>query len=499
MNKPLSRSEWVARAETLTLRTQAFINGKFVDARSGKRFDCISPIDGRVLAQVSACDQADVDYAVQSARQAFESGVWSRMAPAARKKILLKFSELMLAHRDELALLETLDMGKPIADSLSVDVPAAANAIAWNAEAIDKIYDEIAPSEDSAIAMVTREPLGVVAAVVPWNFPLLMACWKLGPALATGNSVVLKPAEQSPLSVLRLAELAMDAGLPPGVLNVVPGFGETAGRALGLHGDVDAVTFTGSTEVGKYFLKYAGESNMKRVSLECGGKSPNIVFADAPDLDEAAKQSAFNIFFNQGEMCSAASRLLVEESIKDAFLEKVLRYAETMRPGHPLDPQAKMGALVDAHHTRRVMDYIDQGKKGGARLLTGGKTASVVEGGCYVEPTIFADVRNDMPIAQQEIFGPVLSVIPFKAPDEALKIANDSIYGLAAAVWTRDINKAFRFTKGIRAGIVWVNCYEEGGMTIPFGGFKQSGFGRDKSLHALEKYTQLKTTWIKLS
>lgn len=499
MNAPITRADWTLRAQGLSLRNQAFIGGRYHAAASGKSFDCISPIDGRVLTQVAACDQIDVDQAVASARAAFESGVWSNLAPAQRKKILLRFAELILKHKEELALLETLDMGKPISDSLGVDIPGAANAIAWNAEAIDKIYDEIAPSDARSIAMITREPLGVVAAVVPWNFPLLMASWKLGPALATGNSVVLKPAEQSPLTALRIAELATEAGLPDGVLNVVPGFGETAGRALGLHMDVDAVTFTGSTEVGKYFLKYAGESNMKRVSLECGGKSPNIVLANAPDLDEAARQAAFNIFFNQGEMCSASSRLLVQDSIKDVFLEKVLREASAMQPKHPLDPGARMGALVDAHHTRRVIGYIEKGRAEGARVLTGGKEAMVEKGGCYIEPTVFDAVREDMTIAQEEIFGPVLSTLTFKTEEEAIQIANGTIYGLAAAVWTSDINTAFKFTKAIRAGIVWVNCYEEGGMTVPFGGYKQSGFGRDKSIHALDKYTQLKTTWIKLA
>jgi 4-guanidinobutyraldehyde dehydrogenase / NAD-dependent aldehyde dehydrogenase len=499
MTAALATPDWKSQAATLTFRNMAFINGRFQAAASGKTFDCISPIDGKLLTKVAECDAIDVDAAVKSARAAFDKGAWASLAPARRKRVLLKLADLMLRHRDELALLETLDMGKPIRYSTTVDVPAAANCIAWNGEAIDKIYDQVAPTEPNAVAMITREPLGVVAAVVPWNFPLLMACWKLGPALATGNSVVLKPAEQSPLSALRLAELAMEAGLPEGVLNVVPGFGETAGRALGLHNDVDCVTFTGSTQVGKYFLKYAGESNMKRVSLECGGKTPNIVMADAPDLDAAAKAAAFGIFFNQGEVCNAGSRLLVDARIKDEFLAKVMAVGAKMQPGDPLDPKSHLGAMVDKTQTERVMGYIKTGSAEGAELKMGGNRIRTETGGYYIEPTVFDRVDNRMKIAQEEIFGPVLSTIGFTDGAEAVRIANDTIYGLAAAVWTRDINAAHKMAKALKAGVVWVNCFDAGDMTTPFGGFKQSGFGRDKSIHALEKYTQLKTTWIQLS
>jgi gamma-glutamyl-gamma-aminobutyraldehyde dehydrogenase/4-guanidinobutyraldehyde dehydrogenase/NAD-dependent aldehyde dehydrogenase len=498
MAEMLSAEDWRRDATRLNIRTQAFIDGKYVDAASGKTFEAVNPATGATLAKAAACDKEDVDRAVAAARRVFDSGTWSRMAPAQRKKRLLRFAELISKAAGELALLETLNMGKPIRDSSSIDIPAAANCLAWNAEAIDKLYDEVAPTDPNVVAMIRREPLGVVGAVVPWNFPLLMACWKLGPALATGNSIVLKPAEQSPLSAIRIAELAVEAGIPEGVLNVVPGLGETAGQALGLHMDVDAIAFTGSTEVGKYFLQYAGRSNMKRVSLECGGKTPHIVMADCPDLEAAARAAAFGIFFNQGEVCNAGSRLLVDAGIKDAFLEKVMAVGKRLQPGDPLDPKTRMGAIVDKTQLERVLGYIEAGKKEGAELKMGGKRALGESGGYYVEPTVFDKVSNKMKIAQEEIFGPVLSTISFKDPEEAVRIGNDTIYGLAAAVWTRDINTAHRTAQALRAGIVWVNCFDEGDMSSPFGGFKQSGFGRDKSIHALEKYTELKTIWIRL-
>ncbi|RJF87207.1 aldehyde dehydrogenase family protein [Oleomonas cavernae] len=496
MAAALSLDQWEARAKALDYRHLAFIDGRFVPALSGKTFPRISPIDGGLLTQVAECDASDVDVAVAAARKAFEAGAWSRAAPKLRKKVLLKLAELMRRHGDELALLETLDMGKPIGDSTAVDVPSSANTIQWYAEAIDKVYDEIAPTAPNALGLVTREPIGVVAAVVPWNFPLLMTCWKLGPALATGNCVVLKPAEQSPLTALRLAELASEAGLPDGVLNVVPGFGETAGAALGLHMDVDAVTFTGSTQVGKFFLEYAGRSNMKTVSLECGGKSPHIVMADCGDLDLAATKAAWGIFYNQGEVCTAGSRLLVEEPIKDAFLDKLAKVAATIQPGNPLDPATKMGAMVDQKQMERVLDYIEKGKDDGAVVRLGGKRTRQASGGFYVEPTVFDKVSPKARIAQEEIFGPVLSTITFNGLEEAIRIGNDTIYGLAAAIWTKDIDQALKAARRLRSGLVWINGWDEDDITVPFGGFKQSGFGRDRSLHAMEKYTQLKSTWI---
>ncbi|MDH5187726.1 MAG: aldehyde dehydrogenase [Rhodospirillaceae bacterium] len=487
------------RAAQLSLPGQIFINGKRVDAASGKVFDNINPGTGQVMNQVAEGDLEDVNRAVENARQTFESGVWSEIAPKDRKRILIRFADLMMEHKEELALLETLDVGKPISDSLAVDVPSSANCIRWHGEACDKVYDEVAPTGPGAFGTITREPIGVIAAVVPWNFPLLMTCWKLGPALAAGNSVVLKPAEQTPLSAIRLAELAVEAGLPEGVFNVVPGFGPTAGKALGMHMDVDCLAFTGSGEVGKLFLQYSGQSNMKRVWLECGGKTPNVVFADCLDLKKAAEAAAIGIFYNQGEVCTAASRLIVQDTIKDQFLEEVLKVTETMQPGDPLDPDTTMGAMVEEKHMNRVLEYIEIGKSEGAKLRCGGERVLLNQGGYYIAPTIFDQVKNSMRIAQEEIFGPVLSTITFKDADEAVAIANDSIYGLAACLWTGDVNKAIGISRRLKAGNMWINCWDGGDMTMPFGGYKQSGNGRDKSLHALDKYTEIKATWFDLS
>ena len=491
--------QWQQKAAQIRIPSQAIIDGLSQPSVSGKTFACISPIDGRELAQVADCNADDVELAVAAARRSFESGKWSNTAPKYRKKIMLRFAELIRQNAEELALLETLDMGKPIGDAMAVDVMSSANCIAWNGEAIDKIYDEIAPTGPNELGLVSREPLGVIGAIVPWNFPMMMACWKLGPALVTGNSVVLKPSEKSPLTAIRLAELVLEAGIPPGVLNVVTGFGKSAGEPIATHMDVDGLVFTGSTGVGKLLMSLAGSSNMKRAFMECGGKSPNIVFPDAPNLDKAAEAAAMGVFYNQGEVCTAASRLLVHRSIKDEFIEKVIAAGASMMPGHPLDPTTRMGAMVDQMQTERVMGYIQKGQSEGATLAAGGKRVLEITGGFYIEPTIFCDVNSKMTIACEEIIGPVLSCISFESEDEALKIANDTQYGLAAAVWTSDLGRAHRVAKKLRAGSVWVNCYDGGDMTAPFGGFKQSGNGRDKSLHALEKYTELKATWINLA
>lgn len=490
--------QWQALAEQLVIRSQAWINGEYTDAINGKTFDCISPVDGRRLAQIASCDDADVEQAVAVARATFVAGVWSRQSPVQRKRVLLAFADIIDQHREELALLESLDMGKPITAALNDDLPGSANCIRWCAEAIDKIYDEVAPTDENVLALVTREPVGVVAAIVPWNFPLSMASWKLGPALASGNSVILKPSEKSPLTAIRIAELAEQAGLPRGVLQVLPGLGHTAGKALALHPDVDCLTFTGSTKVARQLMVYAGESNLKRVWLEAGGKSPHIVFADAGDLDQAARSAAMAIGYNQGEVCTAGSRLLVEASIHDEFLVLLEQHLTAWQPGHPLDPETTAGAIVDAIQTATILRYIETGKQEGAQLVVGGRQLMAETGGYYIEPTVFAGVNNQMTIAREEIFGPVLSVIPFHDEDEAITIANDSDYGLAAGIWTSNLDRAHRVARRLRAGSVFVNNYHGGDMTVPFGGYKQSGNGRDKSLHALTKYTELKSTWIAL-
>lgn len=494
----LTRADWEQRAQQLQIEGRAFIHGESTDAVSKATFDCLSPVDGRLLGKVASCDLADAELAVADARATFESGVWSRLKPVERKKIMIRFADLMDAHAEELALLETLDMGKPIGDALSVDVPGASRAIRWSGEAIDKIYDEVAATPHDELGLITREPVGVVAAIVPWNFPLIMTCWKLGPALATGNSVIVKPSEKSPLTAIRLAQLALKAGIPAGVLNVLPGFGHTVGKALALHMDVDTLVFTGSTKIAKQLMIYAGESNMKRVWLEAGGKSANIVFADAPCLKAAAEAAAAAICFNQGEMCTAGSRLLIERSVKDEFMALLLDAMKGWKAGHALDPATTVGALVDAGHLNSVLAYIEAGHAENATLLCGGKRTLIETGGVYVEPTIFDNVTNSMRIAAEEIFGPVLSVITFDSTEEAISIANDSIYGLAAAIWTSNLSKAHLAAKALRVGSMWVNQYDGGDMTAPFGGFKQSGNGRDKSLHAFDKYTELKATWIKL-
>ncbi len=489
---------WRERAASVRLDGRIVIDGDRRAAASGDTFDRVSPIDGRVITTAARGAAADIDAAVASARAAFDDKRWCGKPPAVRKRLLARFAEKILAAKEELALLETLDMGKPIQYSLAVDVRSTANCIQWYAEAIDKVYDEIAPTAATALALITREPMGVIGTIVPWNYPMIMAAWKLGPALAAGNSVVMKPSEKSPLSALRLAELAVEAGIPPGVFNVVPGYGQEAGEALALHMDVDAIGFTGSTRVGRRMLEYSSRSNLKRVYNELGGKSAFIVFPDYEDVARAAKAVAGSMFFNQGESCNAPSRVLVHESIADEFVAVVAAEAAKYQPGDPLDPSVEMGALVDETQLRTVLGYIDAGQTEGATCVVGGKQVRSETGGYYVEPTVFDKVANGMKIAREEIFGPVMSVIRFKTEDEAVALANNSSYGLQASVWSSNLNRAHRVSRALRAGTVHVNQYDEDDITVPFGGYKQSGNGRDKSLHALDKYTELKTTWIRI-
>jgi acyl-CoA reductase-like NAD-dependent aldehyde dehydrogenase len=491
-------TSWRAWAKDTKIENRALIDGKLVDALGGETFDCVSPVDGRVIAQVASCGAEDVDSAVAAARAAFHDRRWAGQPPTVRKRTMQRFAALIREHGEELALLETLDMGKPISDSLSVDVKAAANCYDWYGEAIDKVYDQIAPTAERDLALITREPLGVIGAIVPWNFPMLTCAWKTAPALATGNSIVLKPAEQSPLTAIRLGQLALEAGIPPAVFNVVPGFGHTAGKAIASHMGVDGVFFTGSTATGRLLMEYAAKSNLKKVKLELGGKSPNIILSSFADIEKAALTAAESMFANQGEICIAPSRLIVERPIHRKVVEIVTDFAKTRQPGDPLDPSTRMGALVDASHADRVMSFIDAAKAEGAKVTTGGMRVLTETGGSYVAPTVFDEVSNSMQIAREEVFGPVLSIIPVDSSQEAVAVANDSQYGLAAAVWTDRLSEAHSIARALRSGIVYVNCYDACDMTTPFGGFKQSGDGRDKSLHALDEYTELKTTWVRL-
>jgi acyl-CoA reductase-like NAD-dependent aldehyde dehydrogenase len=498
----LSLSQWQKTAARVSdnIQTRLFIDGEYVDSIKGGRFETVNPANGQTIAAMCAGTGEDIDRAVAAARNSFRAGIWSRMAPRDRMDVLYRFADLVDEHSEELAILETLDMGKPISSVLEVDLPTVCATIRFMAECIDKVDGAVTNTASDVVHMILREPLGVVGAVTPWNYPLMMAAWKVAPALAAGNSVVLKPAEQSPMSSLKLAQLFAEAGGPAGVFNVVNGMGEIAGKALALHNDVAKISFTGSTEVGKLMLQYAGQSNMKHVGLECGGKSPQLFMADLPDMETAVEAAYGGVFDNMGEVCSAGSRLLVERPIYDEFIERFITDGQhAYTPGDPMDPETTMGPLVTRQDQQRVLSLIETGRNEGATLHFGGDVPEGLTEGAFVNPTLFSDVNSEMTIARQEIFGPVASIIPFDGAEEAIAIANDSIYGLASGIWTKDIDKAFQLVKNIEAGVVWVNCYEGGDMTQPFGGYKQSGNARDKCIDSYKSYTQSKSAWIQLS
>lgn len=496
MARLLSAAEYAAIAHKLTLPSQAFIDGAFVPAASGKTFQTTNPATGQVLAEIAACDERDVDVAVAKARAAFEDGRWQRRSPGERKAVLLRFADLLERHAHELAVMESLDSGKPIRECQNTDVPETIHTIRWHAELIDKIYDSTAPVGADALTLVVREPIGVVGLVLPWNFPLLMLAWKIGPSLAAGCSIVVKPAKETTLTALRVAELAHEAGVPAGVFNVLPGGGKDVGEPLGRHPDVAMVSFTGSTDTGRLFLRYAADSNLKRVVLECGGKNPAVVMKDVDDLDVVAQHVVNGAFWNMGENCSASSRLIVHADVKDELLARIGVHMREWKMGDPLDPEHRIGSLVSKSHFDKVRAYIEQAGAEKLRVAFGGGT----EGGIFVEPTVVDGVGRDSRLFREEIFGPVLSVTTFTTLDEAIALANDSVYGLAAAVYTSSLNKAIRLAREIRAGVVTVNCFGEGDVTTPFGGYKESGFGgRDKSIWAHDQYTEIKTIWIDVS
>ncbi|WP_434136984.1 aldehyde dehydrogenase (plasmid) [Pseudomonas luteola] len=496
MAELLSKDEYAAIAAKLEFRTQAFIDGKFQNAQSGKTFTTVNPATGKVLAEIAACNEQDVNEAVAAAKAAFDDGRWHLLSPGARKSVLLRFAQLLEDHAHELAVLESLDSGKPIRECQNTDVPETIHTLRWHAELIDKIYDNTAPVGASAMTMVVREAIGVVGLVLPWNFPLLMLAWKLGPSLAAGCSVVVKPARETTLSALRVAELAQQAGIPAGVLNIVPGGGREAGESIGRHPDVAMVSFTGSTDTGRLFLKYAAESNLKRVVLECGGKNPAVVMDDVEDLDHVAEQVVNGAFWNMGENCSASSRLIVHADIKDDLLKRIGIHIRRWKLGDPLDPENRLGAMISKAHFEKVRSYIEHAVSQNMNVVFGGET----DKGIFVEPTVVDDVSRDNRLFQEEIFGPVLTLTSFKSIDEAIRLANDTVYGLAASAYTSNLRNALRLSREIRAGIVTINCFGEGDASTPFGGYKESGFGgRDKSIWAHDQYTELKTIWIDAS
>lgn len=503
MTQTLTHSDWLAKSNQVSIATGLFINGQYVAARSGATFECVNPASGKVLAQMAKGDETDIDAAVANALTAWNDRRWRGLAPRARMQVLFKFADLIEANANELALLETLDMGKPISDVLNIDLPEVTKTIRYFAECIDKMEGAVTHTAPEALHMIVHEPMGVVGAITPWNYPMLMAVWKLAPALAAGNCVVLKPAEQAPLSCTKLAQLFMEAGAPAGVFNVVNGLGPEAGKALALHPDVIKLTFTGSTAVGKLLMGYAGQSNMKRVALETGGKSPQIFLPDLYDIDAAVDRAVGGIYDNAGQVCNAGSRLLVHRDIHDEFVKRFCaRAATAYQLGDPLNPATTLGPLASHARQADVLARIARGQAEGAQCMMGDSPVTApsgLSGGAFVSPTLMVGATNQMSIAREEIFGPVATVIPFESDAQAIALANDSVYGLAASVWTGDLKKAHHFVKELEAGVVWVNCFGDGDMTQPFGGYKQSGNSRDKHMMSLMSYTQTKSAWLNLS
>ncbi|GAA5131780.1 aldehyde dehydrogenase [Thalassotalea piscium] len=499
MSELLTKQEYSEIAKKITLPNKAFINGQFVDAQSGQTMPSENPATGEVLTEIASCDASDVNIAVANAKTVYESGVWSALSPAERKTAVLKLADLIEEHALELAVLETLEAGKPIHECVKTDLPETISCIRWYAEAADKMYDQISPTANNALATIRREAVGVVACVLPWNFPLMMLAWKLGPALVMGNSVIIKPAESTSMTTLKVAELAIKAGIPAGVFNVLPGLGPNVGEPLGLHEDVQVISFTGSTATGRRFLKYSADSNLKRVVLECGGKSPSVVLSDADNLDSVAENIVAAGLWNMGQNCTANSRIIIHKDLKVELTKKIIAKLDDWRTGDPLDPQYMLGSVINRQQYDKVLGYIEIGKKEGAKVIFGGN-AIELNNGLFIEPTIFDSVTPDMTIAKEEIFGPVFGLIEAESDEEAIAIANDTCYGLQASLYTRDLKKAHLYSQQLKAGTVSVNCFSEGDITTPFGGYKLSGFGgRDNSLMAFDQYSEVKATWFDFS
>ncbi|SRR6056297_711487 len=499
MSNLLTHEEYQAIARDLTLPLNAYINGKFTAPKSGNRMDTVNPATGEHLGAMANCDAEDVDHAVTKAREVFDRGEWSRMHPSERKEVMIQLCKLMQRDRHQLAVLESLESGKPIRECQMTDVPETINCLKWHAEATDKLYDQISPSGDDAMGLIVREPVGVAACVLPWNFPLMMLAWKIGPALSAGNSVIVKPAEQTSMTALKVAELASEAGLPDGVLNVLPGDGPSAGESIGLHDGIQVVSFTGSTEVGRRFLEYSARSNLKRIVLECGGKNPALVLSDAQDLEHAARHIVYAALWNMGQNCTANSRIIVHRDVKDELVERIQGQLREWKTGAPLDPANHLGAIISKEQYDKILAYIETGTKEGGKVIAGGKAITAGDG-LFIEPTIFDNVTPDMTIAREEIFGPVVAIIEVSSDAKGLELANETCYGLQASLYTSNVRNAHRYARALQAGTVSVNCYAEGDIATPFGGYKLSGFGgRDNSLQAHEQYCETKTIWIDLS